>query len=126
MLVAILSFVFFMAMLIAFYIRQHFGYFLLSTAFLIVFIFTMIGWWMQNRNTLYIHDWGIVYRRFSASWTDLKSVEPAENGLLLKTSGGETVTIARSTAGFETIKPYIISRLPGFFLFAVLSCILLV
>ncbi len=41
--VAVLSFLFFLAMMFAYYIRQSALYFLLATAFLIVYIITMIS-----------------------------------------------------------------------------------
>lgn len=41
--VAVLSFLFFLAMMIAFYIRQSMLFFLLATAFLIVYLVTMIS-----------------------------------------------------------------------------------
>lgn len=40
---AVLSFMFFVAMMFAFYIRQSALYFLLATAFLIVYLLTMIS-----------------------------------------------------------------------------------
>ena len=41
--IAVLSFMFFLAMMLAFYIRQSMLYFLLATAFLLVYIVTMIS-----------------------------------------------------------------------------------
>jgi hypothetical protein len=41
--VAVLSFLFFLAMMFAYYIRQSALYFLLATAFLLVYIVTMIS-----------------------------------------------------------------------------------
>ena len=41
--IAVLSFLFFLAMMFAFYLRQSMLYFLLATAFLIVYIATMIS-----------------------------------------------------------------------------------
>ena len=41
--IAVLSFLFFLAMMVAFYIRQSVLYFLLATAFLIVYIVTMMS-----------------------------------------------------------------------------------
>jgi hypothetical protein len=41
--IAVLSFLFFLAMMLAFYIWQSMLYFLLATAFLIVYIVTMIS-----------------------------------------------------------------------------------
>lgn len=41
--IAVLSFLFFLAMMFAFYLRQSMLYFLLATGFLIVYIVTMIS-----------------------------------------------------------------------------------
>jgi hypothetical protein len=41
--IAVLSFLFFLAMMFAYYIRQSALYFLLATAFLIVYIVTMVS-----------------------------------------------------------------------------------
>ncbi|MFN0276973.1 MAG: hypothetical protein ACKVRN_00060 [Pyrinomonadaceae bacterium] len=41
--IAVLSFLFFLAMMFAYYIRQSGLYFLLATAFLIIYIVTMIS-----------------------------------------------------------------------------------
>jgi hypothetical protein len=41
--IAVLSFLFFLAMMLVFYIRQSMLYFLLASAFLIVYIVTMVS-----------------------------------------------------------------------------------
>ncbi|MEO6654613.1 MAG: hypothetical protein ABIO36_00875 [Pyrinomonadaceae bacterium] len=41
--IAVLSFLFFLAMMLVFYIRQSPFYFLLATAFLIIYLITMIS-----------------------------------------------------------------------------------
>ena len=41
--IAVLSFMFFLAMMLAFYIRQSMLYFLLATAFLLIYIVTMVS-----------------------------------------------------------------------------------
>jgi uncharacterized membrane protein len=41
--IAVLSFLFFLAMMLAYYLRGSILYFLLATAFLVVYIFTMIS-----------------------------------------------------------------------------------
>lgn len=48
--VAVLSFLFFMAMIFAFYLRQSILYFLLATAFLFVYIVTMISFVRLRRS----------------------------------------------------------------------------
>ena len=102
--VAILSFLFFMTTLLVFYVRQQFIYFVLSTAFLVVYIFTMTGWVMQKQNVVSIYENGITYRKFSARWEEIKSVKSeAGSGITIVKSGGEIVTIGKSVAGLDEI-----------------------
>jgi hypothetical protein len=102
--VALLSFFFFLAMLLVFYLRQQFIYFVLSTAFLVVYIFTMIGWVMQKRNVVSIYENGITYRKFAATWDELKSVKSdARSGITLTKSSGESVTIGKSVSDLDAI-----------------------
>lgn len=48
--IAVLSFLFFLAMMFAYYIRQSALYFLLATAFLIVYLVTMISFVRLRRS----------------------------------------------------------------------------
>jgi len=110
--VAGLSFLFFMGMLLVFYVRQQFIYFVLSTAFLVVYIFTMIGWAMQKRNVVSIYENGITYRKFAASWDEITSVRSdTKSGVTLVKTGGETVTIGESVANVDEIAVVIKKRL---------------
>ena len=49
--IAVLSFLFFLAMMFAFYIRQSMLYFLLATGFLIVYLVTMVSFVRLRRKT---------------------------------------------------------------------------
>ncbi|MFN6962672.1 MAG: hypothetical protein ACK4S4_02780 [Pyrinomonadaceae bacterium] len=69
--VAVLSFVFFLAMIVGFYVRQNIGYFVLATAFLIVYLATMFGMFSLRRSVVKVYEHGIEYRKFSAKWSDL-------------------------------------------------------
>ena len=60
--VAVLSFLFFIAMMFAFYMRQQFGYFLLATAFLFVYIVTMLSWVVQRKMSFLILSIGTELR----------------------------------------------------------------
>ena len=73
--VALLSFVFFLLMLVGFYIRQNIGYFLLSTAFLLVYILTMIGWLMHRKNEIRLYENGLTYKKFSCAWDEIGTIE---------------------------------------------------
>lgn len=112
-LIAGLSFLFFMAMLLVFYVRQQFLYFILSTAFLVVYIFTMIGWVMQKRNVVSIYEKGITYRKFSARWDEIKTVKSdALLGIALTKLDGETIIIGKSVADLDEIAMVIRKCLP--------------
>jgi hypothetical protein len=71
---AIISFVFFLAMLFVFSIRQNIGYFLLATAFLIVQIFTLVGWVTQSRSRLEIFENGFAYRKKTCRWNEIAAI----------------------------------------------------
>lgn len=106
--VAVVSFVFFLAMLVAFYIRRHIGYFALSTAFLIVYVLTLIGWVLQKRNVVSIYENGIRYKKFSGSWAEIESAavveeDPARRHIELRKNRREKVIIPSSIQGFERI-----------------------
>ena len=71
--VAVLSFIFFLAMIVLFYIRQNIGYFILSTAFLVVYVLMMISWVLQKRSVVSIFENGLRYKKFSASWDEIQA-----------------------------------------------------
>jgi hypothetical protein len=101
--VAVVSFVFFLAMLIVFYIREHIGYFLLSTGFLVVYVFTLIGWVMQKRNVVGVYENGLKYKKFQAAWQEIASVEANRNGLEIAKNKREKTLIPPSVVGYEQI-----------------------
>ena len=102
--VAVISFLFFLIGLLFFYIQQSIMYFILSTAFLVVYIFTMISWVLQKKNVVAVHENGIAYRKFSSTWDDLKSVTSSSNaGITLTRTNGESVTIGRTVADVDKI-----------------------
>lgn len=90
-------------MLIVFYIRQHIGYFALSTAFLVVYIFTLIGWAVQRRSSVGVFENGIKYRKFRATWDEIESVKADRSGLAIKKGRHDKTMIPSSIVGFETV-----------------------
>lgn len=105
--VAAVSFLFFFAMLIAFYLRQHFGYFLLSTAFLIVFVFTLIGWWLQKRNAVEIFANGIRYSKRELRWQEITAIENSDRELVLIQTDREKLAIPGTIFALDEIEHYI-------------------
>lgn len=98
--VAILSFIFFLLMLAGFAIRQNFGYFLLASAFLVVYLFTMFGWWVQKRSVLTIHENGVSYKNLKSTWENIAAVEESADA-----KGAVTMTLTDSKRRSVSIPP---------------------
>lgn len=109
--VAVLSFLFFIAMMFAFYMRQQFGYFLLATAFLFVYIVTMLSWVVQRKNLVKVYQDGIEYRKFSCKWSEIdtvcKETERQRDHIVIKSKDGRTVLIPASIAGINELFDFI-------------------
>ena len=106
--VAVASFVCFLAMMAGFYLRQNIGYFLLSTAFLIVYILTMFGLVMLKRNVVKVYTNGISYRKFTARWEEiaaanvLTDAQRKSQAEIVK-NDGEKVILSDAIEGFAEI-----------------------
>lgn len=114
--VAMVSFTFFLAMLLGFYVRHHFGYFLLATAFLVVYLFTMLGWWMQKRNILKIYENGISYKKFTIRWDEVagfheEAGEKSSVSMTLTDQNKRSVTIPSTIDHAEQASALIRSRI---------------
>ena len=77
---AVLSFMFFLAMLFAFYVLQSLLYFLLSTAFLIVYLITMFSWVMQRKASVEVYENGFKYRKNIVLWDEI--TDASEKGVI--------------------------------------------
>lgn len=110
--VAALSFLFFLVALIFYLVWQNFLYFVLATGFLIVQIFTMIGWWMQKRNAVSIYSSGLVYRKRSILWNEIAGVElTADSSLSITLFAGEVVNLPTSIQGPDRLLTFIRERI---------------
>jgi hypothetical protein len=93
----ILSFIFFLAMLVAFSIRQQVGYFILATAFLIVNLFTLFGWMMQRKKEIRLYEQGFNFGKQSSRYNEietarLKQINPSkQTGEIIKTDGEKII-----------------------------------
>ena len=111
--IAIVSFLFFLATLAYFYIQQQLIYFVLSSAFLVVYIFTMVSWVFQKRNIVSIYENGIARRKFITTWDEIKSVTAeADSGITIVKSDGESLTIPKTTADIGRIAMLVRQNLP--------------
>lgn len=104
---AILSFVFFLAMLVAFTVWQNFMYFWMSTAFLVVELFTLFGWFTQRKNEVKIYENGFKYKKQTWLWSDVKSISVTGENQKLKgeliNKSGDKVVLTEMIAGVDLI-----------------------
>jgi hypothetical protein len=99
--VAVLAFVFFLAMLVAFSYRQNLGYFVLASAFLVVEIFTLMGLFAQRRNVLEIFEKGLCYKKQCAAWDEIRSLTPDKTGLKLALGEGGEIMLPNTLHEFD-------------------------
>lgn len=69
--IIVLSFLFFLAMMLAYYIRQSLVYFLLASAFLLLYVITMFSWFLQRRNIVKVHARGLSCSGRTVLWSDI-------------------------------------------------------
>ncbi|HEV7701804.1 MAG TPA: hypothetical protein VGO43_16350 [Pyrinomonadaceae bacterium] len=98
--IAVLSFLFFLGMMFAFYLRQNIGYFLLGTAFLLVYLVMMYSVFTQRKSAVELHEEGLRFKRSDIRYEDVESV--SEDGIL-RTSDGRTMTLPKSVDGFGSL-----------------------
>lgn len=112
--IAIISFVFFLAMLFAFSRRGNIGYFLLATAFLIVQLFTLTGWIMQKRSELKLYENGFAYKKHVCRWDEIESVtekkENFSNSYEIEKKSGEKISLNDTIYNIESVLKKIEAR----------------
>lgn len=94
--VAVFSFLFFLVTMVMFSMWKNFLYFFLSTAFLIVYLLTMLGWLFLRKNVLKIYENGLSYRKFTARWDEIEAVQAQDKkgkfaGEIRKSKGEKVV-----------------------------------
>jgi Ca2+/Na+ antiporter len=89
---ALLSFLFFLAMMFAFYLRQQIGYFVLATAFLITYLIVLFSLFSLRRSSVQIFENAIRYRGRVIRWSEVESVQTGKP-LIIRTKKGESVTL---------------------------------
>jgi hypothetical protein len=87
--IAVLSFIFFAGMMFLFYIRESLLYFLLASAFLIVYLVTMLSWLIQRKNVVQVFEGGFAYRSQQAAWDEIAEVR--DDGSVVLKAGKQIV-----------------------------------
>lgn len=106
--IAVLSFLFFMAMMFAFYLRQNIGYFLLATAFLLVYVVTMFSWIRQRRTVVEVYENGLKFRGRTVMWSDIIAIE---KNFVVSLSKGEKLQLPTALHRSEELFDHIKSRI---------------
>ena len=105
--IALLAFVFFLAMLVAFLARQQVGYLVLAAAFFVLNIFTLFGFVVQRQNSVSVFDRGLRFRKKSVGWSEIVSIDDFENGLSIVKTDGTVINIPRSIDGLGRLNSMI-------------------
>ena len=100
--VAVLSFLFFLAMMFAFYVRQSLLYFLLATGFLVVYLVTMFSLFSMKRTKVRVFESGLEYRKHRLVWGEISKVLTADS-IRLETTDGTTVSLPSSLADRDAL-----------------------
>lgn len=107
--VAVLSFIFFLAMLVMLSYRQHFGYFILAGAFMAVEIFTLLGIFSHRRNVLKVFGKGISYKKRSLSWDEIDTINKT-GGYEIVGTDGEKISLPETIYELDKVIRMIESR----------------
>jgi hypothetical protein len=105
--IAVLSLIFFLTMMAGFYIRPSIGYFVLATAFLLVYLVTMISWVLLRRRQVGLYEKGLTYKGDSVLWENIRGID--ENGEII-TANGEKFVIPKSINNFGLVLNVIRTR----------------
>jgi len=85
--IAVLSFLFFLGTMFAFYVRQSPLYFLLATGFLIVYLVTMFSWFVQRKAVVHVYEHGFAFKGRSLAWDEIGSVNYDQKIVVTPKSG---------------------------------------
>ncbi len=99
--VAVVSFVFFTTMVIAYSVRRSFVFILMGTAFLVVELFTLFGWLGQKNLEFRLFENGFSYKKFVCTWNEIESINvKAESHLI---GGAKINCLVRKADGQEIV-----------------------
>ncbi len=97
--VAVISFVFFTAMIIAYSVQRSFVFILMGTAFLVVELFTLFGWLGQKNIEFRLFENGFSYKEFVCAWDEIESINFKTESRLI--GGAKIECLVRKIDGQE-------------------------
>jgi uncharacterized membrane protein YobD (UPF0266 family) len=105
--IAILSFLFFLGMMFAFYLLQHIGYFLLGTGFLLVYMMMMYSVVMQRKSAVEVHERGFHFKKTDIAYDDVDTIDLSGEVTL---KNGKKLALPKSLLGFDVLIATLRSR----------------
>jgi hypothetical protein len=107
--IAVLSFLFFLGMMLAFYLRQSLGYFLLATAFLFVYLATMFSWFTMRKRFVRVFENGFEFKNARHLWSEVDAISSSLPVLItLKT--GKSIELPSTIAELDLLVRQLRSR----------------
>lgn len=103
LIVIILSFIFFLVMLIVFSLRQNIGYFLLSTAFLIIQLFTMFSFIQTRKKVVKIYENGFSFGKKECLYNEIEKIENNQSSCQIIKKDGEKITLTQALYDLNSI-----------------------
>lgn len=104
-----ISFVFFVAMVVGFLVRPGFVFVLLGTAFLVVGLFTLLGWFSQRNAEFKLFENGFSYKKFVCAWDEIESINVKAESQLI--GGAKINCLVRKLDGQEIVLTEVIEHL---------------
>ncbi len=106
---AVVSFVFFTAMVIAYSVRRSFVFILMGTAFLVVELFTLFGWLGQKNAEFKLFENGFSYKKFVCAWDEIESINVKAESQMI--GGAKINCLVRKADGQEIVLTEVIEDL---------------
>ena len=80
-----------------FYLLQNIVFFLLATAFLVIYLATMVSFFTARKKSVEVHENGLRIGRESILWTDIDGID--EDGSIARTGMPNAIAVASSIVG---------------------------
>jgi predicted membrane-bound spermidine synthase len=92
-------------------VRTGFVFVLLGTAFLVVGLFTLLGWLGQRNAVFKLFENGFTYKKFACTWDEIESINVKAESQLI--GGAKINCLVRKADGQEIVLTEAIEDLEG-------------
>lgn len=110
LIIIILSFIFFLAMLIVFSLRQNVGYFLLATAFLIIQLFTLFSFMQARKKVVKLYENGFTFAKKICRYDEIKEIQNNQTSCEIIKNNGEKIVLTEIIYDLKGLAEKIIQK----------------